>query len=209
VERALFKNVNTMTILHLSDTHGFHRQLESLPAADVLVHSGDFSVAGSEQEILDFLEWFIGLPHRHKVFVAGNHDDYLYDANIDGLPDSCHYLCHSGVEIEGIHFYGIPMFVQDDLSGEYDKMIQSVPHDTDVLITHQPPYGILDLSGGIHYGSKELLAVVSAVNPRYHLFGHIHAAAGLQELGGTTFANAALVDERYKLQYWPLYLHFE
>jgi Icc-related predicted phosphoesterase len=188
-----------MTILHLSDTHAIHQQLGTLPVADVLVHSGDFSFAGSEQEILDFLVWFIGQPHKYKVFIAGNHDDCLHEASIEGLPDNCYYLCNSGVTIEGVRFYGVPMFVQDDLSGEYEGMIQHIPHDTDVLITHQPPYGFLDLSGNVHYGSKELLVHVSEVKPRYHLFGHIHAAYGVLEFGGTTFANAALVSERYEV----------
>lgn len=31
-----------MKILHLSDTHGCHRQLQNLPEADLIIHSGDF-----------------------------------------------------------------------------------------------------------------------------------------------------------------------
>lgn len=33
-----------MKILHLSDTHGLHKNLRSLPEADVIVHSGDFTL---------------------------------------------------------------------------------------------------------------------------------------------------------------------
>ena len=50
-----------MKILHISDTHGFHHRLKDLPEADVLVHSGDFTMTGSEKEALDFLEWFCDL----------------------------------------------------------------------------------------------------------------------------------------------------
>ena len=59
-----------LKILHLSDTHGVHRRLRDLPEADILVHSGDFTMSGSEAETLDFLEWLCDLPYRHKVLVA-------------------------------------------------------------------------------------------------------------------------------------------
>ena len=69
-----------LKILHLSDTHGVHRRLRDLPEADILVHSGDFTMSGSEAETLDFLEWVCDLPYGHKVLVAGNHDACLYGA---------------------------------------------------------------------------------------------------------------------------------
>lgn len=47
-----------MKILHLSDTHGCHHRLRDLPEADVMVHSGDFCMVGSEQEAIDFLNYF-------------------------------------------------------------------------------------------------------------------------------------------------------
>lgn len=59
-----------MKILHISDTHSQHRQLQDLPAADVIVHSGDFTMAGTEAEVIDFMEWFCALPYKHKVFIA-------------------------------------------------------------------------------------------------------------------------------------------
>lgn len=57
-----------MRIAHLSDTHGLHRQVKGLPAADVIVHSGDISHNGTEDEVLDFLNWFIELPYPHLFF---------------------------------------------------------------------------------------------------------------------------------------------
>ena len=79
-----------MTILHISDTHGKHDQLKELPLADILVHSGDFTEDGTEQEVICFLEWFISLPHPQKIIVAGNHDTCLRGESIEGLPDNCH-----------------------------------------------------------------------------------------------------------------------
>ena len=59
-----------LRLLHISDTHGVHRRLRDLPEADILVHSGDFTMSGSEAETLDLLEWLCDLPYRHKVLVA-------------------------------------------------------------------------------------------------------------------------------------------
>lgn len=66
-----------MNILLLSDTHGSHRDLGSLPEADVIVHSGYIAMNGSSSEVLDFMRWFSALPYAHKNFVAGNHDACL------------------------------------------------------------------------------------------------------------------------------------
>ena len=98
-----------MKILHLSDTHNCHHRLRDLPEADVVVHSGDFCMVGTEQDAHDFLNWFCDLPYKHKLFICGNHDDCLYGANIDGLPDNVHQLSNSGIEIDGVNFYGVPM----------------------------------------------------------------------------------------------------
>ena len=186
-----------LKILHLSDTHGVHRRLRDLPEADILVHSGDFTMSGSEAETLDFLEWLCDLPYRHKVLVAGNHDACLYGATLDGLDDNVHYLCDSGVEIEGLKFWGVPMFMEDCKSGHQEQLYAAIPDDTDVLVTHPPPYGILDRDGSILYGSRELLEKVRAIRPRLHLFGHIHRAHGTTNDGMTVFSNAAIMDEGY------------
>lgn len=180
-----------MTLLHLSDTHGLHRQIENLPLADVIVHTGDFCEQGTIEEVEDFVEWFAALPHKHKIFVAGNHDDCLHGAAIEGLPDGVHYLCCSGIEIDGVNFYGLPMFVADELNGDYEKAISRIPSDTDVLITHQPPYGILDFTEGVHYGNVSLLSRVLCIKPRLHLFGHVHKANGKLEAHNTLYVKTA------------------
>ena len=58
-----------MRILHLSDTHGCHRRLRELPEADVVVHSGDFCMVGTEEEAIDFMNWFCDLPYKHKILL--------------------------------------------------------------------------------------------------------------------------------------------
>lgn len=191
------------TILHLSDTHGLHKRLGKLPHADVIIHSGDITFGGNENEVIDFLEWFGSLPHRHKIFIAGNHDDCLYQASIEGLPDNIHYLCNEGIMIENTKFYGVPMFVADCLEGIYEKQIRQIPTGTDILITHQPPLGILDFSKNRHYGNEKLLERIGIVKPKYHFFGHIHQAYGIQKYEETICVNSAVVNENYELVNTP------
>lgn len=193
-----------MKILHLSDTHGKHHELTHLPEADVVVHSGDFTFSGSEAEAYDFMNWLCDLPHKYKIFIAGNHDDCLYGAtSIEGLPDNVYYLCNSGVIIEDVRFYGIPLFMADCLDGNLEDFFTAIPCDTDVLITHQPPFGICDLSdygnGIAHHGDRNLLERISQLNLRCHLFGHEHNANGIQKSNNTLFSNAAVVNNEYEL----------
>ena len=189
-----------MRILHISDTHNSHKLLENLPTADIIVHSGDASFSGSDNEVLDFLNWFCDLDYAHKIFVAGNHDDCLYGEQIEGLPDNCHYLCYSGVEIENVKFWGVPLFMGDALKGgRTEQIMKQIPHDINVLITHSPPFGILDFDDNINYGCRDLLNVVEQINPRYHLFGHIHNANGIKKINKTTFVNSAIMNGQYEL----------
>ena len=89
-----------MKILHLSDTHGQHNRLPELPWADVIIHSGDFSFGGSKREIIDFLNWFCYPPYKYKILIAGNHDDFLWDSEIEFLHENCYGLSYSCVTIE-------------------------------------------------------------------------------------------------------------
>lgn len=186
-----------MKIFHLSDTHGCHRQLQNLPEADLIIHSGDFTMAGSEEEAIDFLNWFCDLPYKHKIFICGNHDECLYGANIDGLDNNVHYLCNSGITIEGIRFYGVPMFLEDCVTERQSLYYKRIPADTNVLITHTPPFGILDFDDNINFGSEELLDIVNTIKPQLHLFGHIHQHHGITKVGKTTFSNAAIMNQDY------------
>lgn len=192
-----------MKILHISDTHGQHRQLTNLPEVDVIVHSGDLTFGGTVQEATDFIDWFCDLPYRYKVFIAGNHDHCLYEAELEGLDSNTFYLCNSGIEIKGVKFFGVPMFIEDVAGNRYSRFIASIPTDTDVLVTHQPPMGILDLSRRIHYGERLLFRQVKIAPPRLHLFGHVHDAYGDMEEDGVIYSNAAIVDDQYVLTKIP------
>ena len=179
-----------MKILHLSDTHGLHHQIKDLPEADVIIHSGDISHNGDENEVLDFLNWYIELPYRHKIFVTGNHDLCLWDAEgIEDLPDNLYFLQDRGVEIDGVKFFGLG----------YDHSEQLIPDDTDIVVTHEPPVMILDCSAGTHWGNAPLRNRIFVVKPRYHLFGHAHESYGTIKQDGIVFSNASLLDDMNRM----------
>lgn len=162
-----------MKILHISDTHNRHHDIGTLPEADIVIHSGDFTDRGTEAEALDFLNWWIELPHRHKLFVTGNHDLCLWDAlDIEDLPANVHFLQDKACTIEGISFFGLG----------YNHSELLIPMGIDVLITHEPPYMILDESSGMHWGNFLLRHQVLSTCPRLHCFGHAHESHGTATL---------------------------
>lgn len=182
-----------MRIVQISDTHSLHSGV-SLPEGDVLVHCGDVSENGTEEEVLDFLNWFIDLPYAHKVFVCGNHDICLRDADdIEDLPDNVHFLQDRGVTIDGIKFFGIG----------YGHPETAIPMGTDVVVTHEPPMDILDKTGDISWGNFFLWKRILEVKPKYHLFGHAHSAQGVIKRDGIVFSNASLLDDSKTLAYQP------
>jgi Icc-related predicted phosphoesterase len=75
-----------------------------------------------------------------------------------------------------------------------------IPADTDVLITHGPPYGILDevQRDPRPVGCRDLMRRIEAIRPRVHIFGHIHEGYGQIEQNGTVFINASVLDVRYQ-----------
>lgn len=183
-----------MRVVQISDTHNRHHLLNDIPAGDVLVHCGDFSDNGTEEEVLDFLNWFIDLPHPHKIFVTGNHDLCLWDAEgIEDLPDNVHFLQDRGTTISGVTFFGIA----------YNHPPTNIPGNIDVLITHEPPYGIMDETMNMNWGSPALLQRVMEVKPKYHLFGHAHEANGTASSKNIIFSNGSVLNDYGKLTYAP------
>lgn len=190
----------SLTIVLISDTHEAHRELD-LPAADILIHCGDWTFfSRSLSSIVDFNEWLGELPHSHKVCVPGNHEIYLENPAKQSLLTNATLLVNRGVEIEGLRIWGTSITAGGPAFGvplaeERRRIYAKIPDDTDVLVSHGPPLGILDRSPGsrFHAGDQELLGAVTRVKPRIHAFGHIHGASGLFSTQETVFANSALL----------------
>lgn len=202
-------------ICFISDTHGLHSGLQ-IPDADILVHCGDFSSRGTYMDCLKFVSWFGALPHKHKILIAGNHDLYLEEGHpagidmfISGLPADVHYLQDSGIELEGIKFWGSPVqprffnwAFNRDRGEDIKKHWDLIPNGTDILITHGPSYGRLDeaprgWNQTEKVGCQDLANAISRVKPKIHAFGHIHRSYGHDYANNVHYFNASICDERY------------
>ncbi|TAM87114.1 metallophosphoesterase, partial [bacterium] len=97
-----------MRIVCVSDTHQYHSRL-NIPDGDVLIHAGDLTMKGDYAAVRGVDAWLANLPHRHKIVIAGNHD-FAFEGNryaAKMLPHAT-YLEDSGVEIDGLLFWGSP-----------------------------------------------------------------------------------------------------
>lgn len=199
----------------ISDTHSRHRSLK-LPNGDVLLHAGDICYHSSRQEVVDFLDWFGKAPHPHKVFIAGNHDFFFEKRSAaeikDLLPKGVLYLKDEAVTINGFKIWGSPYtpwfhrWAFNKKRGEQmARHWSKIPADTDVLLTHGPVFGILDVVvNEEHAGDRDLLNRVLEVKPKVHVCGHIHEAYGTAKKHGLKFINASALNERYELAHKPI-----
>ena len=184
----------------IADTHKLHRSI-SIPECDLLIHCGDICSGGvGDLEVLEDIDaWFGELPAKHVVCIAGNHDYPLEEERFKF--SNAHYLEDSLIVLEGLRIYGSPWC--PDLQGFafYGSEMKlchkwsSIPSDIDILITHTPPAGILDMPSSrlVNLGCPILREQLERITPKYHLFGHVHASSGNLECDGIQFVNAAIV----------------
>jgi len=199
-----------MKIVCISDTHGSHWEFDRILEGDVLVHSGDFTGSGVLAQVKDFNDWLGHQKFKHKLVIAGNHDWWLYKhkddiEKIQSVLSNATYLQDSGVEIDGIKFWGSPWqpefmnWAFNVPRGNRLRAIwEKIPTDTKVLITHGPPYGILDktLEGDVT-GCEDLLHEMKRIKPDIHIFGHIHEGYGKWVTNKTIHINASTLDRSY------------
>lgn len=198
-----------MIIDCISDLHGFKPKLEG---GDLLLIAGDSTARDTYEEWDDFCDWLDVQPYKYKVVIAGNHDGNLHATLIDNMRH-CFYLQDSGIELEGKKIYGSPWtptflrwYFMKDRGFEIRRMWDLIPHDTDILLTHGPMYGVLDKSSFSwtkkdekNVGCEELRMKFDdgTLRPKLHVFGHIHECYGYAKNNKTLHVNAAIMDEKY------------
>jgi len=196
--RAFLLPPSPIRIVCISDTH---TKTSPIPPGDLLIHAGDLGKAGTASEIQAQIDWLDSLPHHEKIVIAGNHDGYLdprsrleSDAGKSLSWGKVRYLQHSSVTLQFprcqnrcLNIYGapgIPRCGGDDMSFQYqrqeDEWKGTIPGDTDILVTHTPPRHHLDLPVGV--GCDYLLNEVWRTRPKIHVFGHVHAGYGRENV---------------------------
>jgi Icc-related predicted phosphoesterase len=188
-----------MRLVCLADLHD--EQQVDIPDGHVLIVAGDICRKGNNDEIKRFDHWLARLPHQHKLVIAGNHDRPFAKAeNPNELIKNGVYLQDSGIEINGFKFWGSP-WQPRYFDGAFDlkrgpelsEVWRKIPVDTDVLITHTPPFGILDRTRlGKNVGCKDLAEAVQRIKPKAHIFGHIHESAGIWRGANGIFVNSSI-----------------
>jgi len=209
-----------MKIWHISDTHMQHGLLTIPDGIDTVVHSGDATnykdPYRNESELRAFIDWFAALPIPNKVFVPGNHDTSLEKGLItrDLIEHrKIHLLINEEVNIGGLRIWGSPFtprygdwsYMRD--RGTINRIWDNIPEGLDILITHGPPYGVLDATYDHHnkvelVGCSALRKRVAKVPPRFMLFGHVHSTKDIRNAGTrtvselpTVFSNGSCCDD--------------
>ena len=226
-------------ITFISDTHSKHNMIsKDLPGGDILIHAGDFMNSGrNPMDIYQFCKWFEGLEqYDNKVFIAGNHDrlfetDPEMASEIYGAYENITYLQDEELAIyydgpngdmpeENIRIYGSPWqpefynwaFNLPRHGEEMKEKWDAIPDNTDILVTHGPPFGYLDIPGGqttLRVGCEMLRERVEAFKPKIHVFGHIHGSRSIHHNGNTLFVNASVLDEQYRYTNKPICIEFD
>jgi Icc-related predicted phosphoesterase len=195
-----------MRIWHISDTHTYHGHLNIPSDIDMVIFSGDCSNPrnqyANEPEVRSFITWFSSLQIKHKIFVAGNHDSSIEYGLVDRdlfKANGIVYLENESVTIDGINIWGSPFsptfgdwsFMKN--RSKLSRLWAEIPDNTNIVIVHGPPKGILDLStdrfGALEYcGCSALAKRLLTVRPKLVLFGHIHNCEGIINAGTKTIA---------------------
>ncbi|KAK4619785.1 putative rhamnogalacturonate lyase C [Fulvia fulva] len=222
---SLFRLDNTIkkniSIVCISDTHSLTTR--NIPHGDILIHAGDLTNSGTPSEIQEQIYWLSSLPHTHKIIIAGNHDTWLdpnsratlpledQDGKLDwtdliylqSTSTTLDFSHRTGINKGQIKIFGMP-HTPDILGPEHafqyqrgtDVWTNTIPDDTDIVVTHTPPRYHLDLPGVTAMGDDFLLREVARVKPGLHVFGHIHA--GKSDIFGSAKGGQEIVrwDER-------------
>lgn len=211
-----------MKIWHLSDTHGLHKHIE-VPGCDLVIFSGDGSnsrnVDENQREWASFTEWFGNLPIKHKVLTFGNHETWA-EKNLGLARDNCATygiicLVNESCVIEGLKIWGspyTPRFFDWAFNCDRDKIGKiwaQIPNDTDIVVTHGPPRGILDLTYDGKWnleqaGCGALARRIEEIKPRLCLAGHLHKSKEFKNnavltRGKVIYSNASCADNNYNL----------
>lgn len=192
-----------MKLYALSDQHG---KLDfALPTdADLILHAGDIcpdfapgSSWGEDKQSFwlknSWSEWVGEAP---LLYTFGNHD---FLASYNTPEGRLKPVLDQLVEINGLKIWFSPWsnifggWAWMQIPKLLGQFYSAIPAGTDIIVSHQPPYGYGDqvpdylrigrddLENDGHVGSKELLDAIDRVRPKAVICGHIHSGYGKYE----------------------------
>eukprot|EP00466_Bigelowiella_natans_P004651 jgi/Bigna1/134870/aug1.27_g9578 len=189
-------------VVLISDTHGRHRELDPLPKGDVLIHAGDFTTYhkyGSRGTLQEFDRW-LGEQTQYttRLVICGNHETFL-DEGGDSRPScelkNAQWLHGNIIETtSNLRVYGAPYrprrgcCYQAEAFGRSQGFLRDVWKSIkkeariDIVVTHGPPFGVLDVEKVGHIGDWYLLKHIQEARPSLHVFGHVHGTHGARLL---------------------------
>ena len=186
-----------LKILAISDLHDEEvvldrlRVILSTNAYDYLFIAGD--VGGNYSYAEDLISILSKAKARGIYYVPGNNEDERIRALFEEF--SVH---EKRVELkEGLNLVGFgfspptPFSTPGEMEEEemFRRMDALAIDNNTILLTHSPPYGILDNVELLHVGSKAILEIVKRKKPFLHLFGHVHEVIGKEKHYSTLFIN--------------------
>lgn len=233
-----------MKLVIISDTHNLHDEL-SLPSGDVLIHCGDYSYEGRHDEVVNFLIWMQEQTKKYRLVIGGhgNHElgpyedrEHFNELKTVFAPDVIwpHMRVFTD-PITSLNFFFSPYVTTingrcafEASPSEYQEIVKRIPDNVDILISHGPPFNILDTfvrhsidwdsqqndyahsTREFKIGSKVLAERIKEIEPKLVCFGHCHENGGQTvEIDGTIYVNGAVLNENYEIANEPVTVNLE
>lgn len=202
IKRLKYQNTNHMKIIVIADIHSNIENITNIvnqiKQANLIVLTGDITHFGTIDDVKNTIDKL--RPLKSKIFaVTGNCDP----------PEIENYLIKNNLSINRRHyvFYGIGFLgvsgslpcptntpnekSEEELEQDLQHAVYSIPKEfSTILITHQPPFKACDFTNNKeHIGSKAVRKFIEEKQPLLCLTGHIHEAAGVEEINNTKVLN--------------------
>lgn len=209
-----------MTIAHISNLNGMHRELD-IPGVDMLVCSGGLCTGdGDNETIISFIRWFDQQKPFYKIFIGGSEDwgldacnspndmvsrEIIKEIRAFEATNGHHYLYNNGIVCDGVNIWGSPYSLCDVpqaflLESKKDAVQcwNKIPKGTDILITPEPSKNTCDLTIHSNYtgytGDPFLAERIAEIKPKLHLCGGYLAGRGYHYGPNTITLNSSCYD---------------
>jgi Icc-related predicted phosphoesterase len=171
-----------------------------------------------EQLLRDKLAYFEGKTEYDTECAEGK-PDWLKELLGIHLRPNVSYLENSDVTIDGIKIWGSPVTpsfgygwaFNKDRGYDINEVWNTIPMDTDIVITHGPIYGYCDRTSreGLNVGCADLYHRLNEVKPQLHFSGHIHEAYGYRHTDWGYAFNGCNCDLSYLVNNKPMTFDYD